>query len=395
MIARYQPPAYSPLSPAALASGLRTALATGDSQRWLLARIRDEYSARTIVLTSTGTAALSLAIRSVLADRPGRVALPAYSCFDVSSAAESVGADVVLYDLDPRTLTPDSSSLQRALENGATAVVVAHLYGLPIDVAAVSTAAMTAGAVVIEDSAQAFGAKLRGVPAGSLAPLSVLSFARGKGVTGGGGGALLAMESAPDRILSDLAGTRLAATGGWGELVRAASVWALARPSAYWAAASLPFLHLGETIYKPPREPAGISRSAPGVLSRSWALSRSEVGVRRENADRLLAALAGPSTHLVPIEPVDGAEPSYLRLPVLADPTALETLLGRSSRRIGVMPGYPRPLNRLDSCRARCVNASEEFPGATELAGRLVTLPTHGRLAEKDLRALEELISHL
>src|SRR5207237_8893759 len=141
-------------------------------------------------LTGSGTTALTAALIGVLKDRPGAVALPAYGCYDLATAADGANAPVLLYDLDPHTLAPDLPQLRDALRQGASAVVVVHFYGHPVDLGEVKRLAAERGALVIEDAAQAAGAKLDGRPVGTQSSLAVLSFGRGKGLTGGSGGAL-------------------------------------------------------------------------------------------------------------------------------------------------------------------------------------------------------------
>ena len=60
--------------------------------------------------------------------------------------------------------------------------------------------------------------------------------------------------------------------------------------------------------------------------------------------------------------------------------------------RLGIMPGYPTTLAELAGFAPRVRNAGMAFPGAGRLVASLVTLPTHGRVSERDLRALEQWI---
>src|SRR5439155_325596 len=92
----------------------------------------------------------------------------------------------------PPLPSPELDSLTAALTAGARLVVVTSLYGVPVQWRAVLECAAAVGAAVIEDAAQGFGASWLGRPLGSLGAVSVLSFGRGKGWTGGRGGALLA-----------------------------------------------------------------------------------------------------------------------------------------------------------------------------------------------------------
>ena len=153
---RYLPPVYSPLSlPAVFAGPFRT----GRTAR-ARAHIQHDYAPQDLLLTDSGTSALRLALEAIAAkrDEPSSVvAMPAYCCFDIATAADGAGAKVVLYDLDPATLSPDPDSLQRALALRPAVVVVAHLYGLSADLDLVATAARGIGAVVVEDAAQGAG----------------------------------------------------------------------------------------------------------------------------------------------------------------------------------------------------------------------------------------------
>jgi dTDP-4-amino-4,6-dideoxygalactose transaminase len=247
-----------------------------------------------------------------------------------------------------------------------------------------------AGALLIEDAAQGAGATLRGRVAGSLGPVSVLSFGRGKGTTGGRGGAVLIRERH-----ASLDGLREGSLGpggrGWASLAAAAAQAVLGHPSVYGLPAAVPFLRLGETVYHGARHPAALPRSAVGLLPSSLELEAGELGKRRRNAARLLERI-GDSGVLTPIRPLDAAAPGYLRLPVLGS-TPLPTGRRSPGRRLGVMRGYPTTLGNLRGFRSRVRNAERRFPGAEELVARLVTLPTHGRMAEADLGRLESWIS--
>ena len=76
-------------------------------------------------------------------------------------------------------------SVRRALQQGARVIVVSPLYGLPIEWEELSRLASEFGAEIIEDAAQGHGAAWRGRPLGTLGQISILSFGRGKGWTGG------------------------------------------------------------------------------------------------------------------------------------------------------------------------------------------------------------------
>ena len=174
-------------------------------------------------------------------------------------------------------------------------MVVAHLYGVPVDLAAVQALAAEFGALVIEDAAQGSGCEWKGKPAGAHGALGVLSFGRGKGVTGGKGGALLVNDDGPARGRGRAAwkaatGPR-APRGSFRDLLLLTAQWLFGRPSLYWIPASLPFLGLGETLYKAPHPIGGISTLAAGVLVRTLSLVPAEIVIRRGKASRLRAEI--------------------------------------------------------------------------------------------------------
>jgi dTDP-4-amino-4,6-dideoxygalactose transaminase len=394
---RHQPPARSPLSLTALLAGAWAAASRNGKAAQAAARVRtllgERYAARDVLLTGSGTTALSAALLAVLKERPGAaVALPAYGCYDLATAAEGANAPVRLYDVDPRTLAPDLAQVESVLRQGVAAIVVVHLYGYPVDLDGVNDLAAIYGTVVIEDAAQAIGATLRERPAGTQSALAVLSFGRGKGLTGGSGGALLAHDAAGTRILAGARGLLGegggAARQGWAELLALTGQFLLERPSVYALPASLPFLRLGETIHRRPLALRGPTSASCSVVAGTWQLAEREAEIRRRNAERLLRELwAQPGFELITSH--RRARPGYLRLPVLASPAVRRAVAESRARRLGVMPGYPRILSELDRFRPRCLNRDEAFPGSRLLTTRLCTLPTHSRLLARDLAELE------
>ena len=387
MTLRRLPPAHSPLPAGALFAGVRGALGLRDDRRRVDELIRRDLGSRDLATTCSGTAALTLALAHDGPRRPeAPVALPAYGCFDLATAADGADRRVVLYDVDAATLQPEPGSFARALAARPSSVVVAHLFGVPVDVPALAARVADAGALLVEDAAQGGGARVRGRAAGAAGAVSILSFGRGKGTTGGGGGALLASDARGEAVVRRARGGVDGAWAGWGDLAGAAALWALARPWLYLLPSSLPFLRLGATPYHAPRRPRPLSRAAAAIVSAAWERARAERGARARHGRRLAAAAARAGERV--FAPPAGCEAGWLRLPVLSRGRArAET---RAARALGIMPGYPRALCDLPGFAARCLNAGDDFPGARELAASLYTLPTHGLLSEGDLRRLED-----
>lgn len=392
---RRQLPAYSPLPLRAVVAGAVGLVAGGEGARgWVSGVLKEHFGAADVLLTDSGTGALTLAIKASLAGRPGSaVALPAYGCYDLATAADGAGAPVVLYDIDSETLAPDLDSLRRALSHEVGAVVLVHLYGIPADPEPVRAAMAGTGAALIEDAAQGAGASLRGRPLGGFGDVSILSFGRGKGNTAGRGGALLACAGPGVERVADARARVLPPVRGLKEILQLKMQWLLGRPSLYAVPASLPFLQLGETLYHPPSPTRGLSAVAARTLAVTWPLGEREAEVRRSHAARLSAPAGwGLTTVRVP----DGAQAGYLRLPFVASPAVRFEAGTPEARALGIMPGYPLALCDLRSrgFGARIRNGEDAFPGARLLAQRLVTLPTHSLLDEEDLVRLGDRVTH-
>jgi dTDP-4-amino-4,6-dideoxygalactose transaminase len=266
------------------------------------------------------------------------------------------------------------------LEAGADTIVVSHLYGYPADVPAVAALAARHGARVIEDAAQGAWGSLRGTRLGAFGPLAVLSFGRGKGMTGGGGGALLTIGTRSFDA-STAQNMRVASpASSFRTLVVTAAQWALGRPSLYALPSAVPSLHLGETIYHPAHEPRAITSASASLVRAALARADDDLAVRRLNA-QVLESAARNARDIDLIRPIAGAEPGYLRFPVrLADTRTQE----RERIALGIVHGYPDTLADLPELRSSLIG-DETLPGARELQRAIVTLPTHSLLSEKDL----------
>ncbi len=390
MSLRQQLPAYSPLPFKAITAAAMTPIApSGTPEATVLEAISSRYRPRSILRTDSGTSALTVALQTTALSRI--VALPAFCCFDVATAVAGADVGIVFYDIDPATLGPDFESLRQALRLGATVVVVAHLYGVPVDMSTTLELAAEAGATVIEDAAQGAGASLAGKPLGTFGSMGVLSFGRGKGCTAGSGGALLANDDAAFDALADA--DNLGSRGlGWRELASVWAQWLFARPALYRIPASIPQLGLGESVYRSPTQPRPPSAVSSRVLSVTWSLTEIEAARRRENAARLLFQIDS-AREFAPVTPPEQGLPGYLRLPILVSESARAIARNGTARRLGIMPGYPATLATLPGVAARCVDSAADLSGARQLSERLCTLPTHSKLTESDLRQLERWIT--
>ncbi len=141
------------------------------------------------VAVSNGTAALHLAVLALGLSPGDEVLVPAYTFPSTANAVRLAGARPVLVDVDPDTFDLDLERLYEAVTARTKAVLAVHLFGRPVDWAALQDA-VAPEVVLLEDAAGALGARWQGMPCGGLGTMGCLSFHPRKIVTTGEGGAV-------------------------------------------------------------------------------------------------------------------------------------------------------------------------------------------------------------
>ena len=384
---RRQPPVLSPVSYRALVDGMGAA--TGLRARdhgAVSSALRQRYGCIDALLTDSGTSALILALRKIVPPG-GTVAYPAYACIDLTSAALGAEVDVRLYDLDPATLSPNLDSVRAVIRRGVDAIVVAHLYGYPADVIGVRKLAAEQGIPVIEDAAQGAGGTLYGEPLGGFGDVAILSFGRGKGTTGGSGGAILVrtptLAEWTRKVRTDL---RVGSRGAV-EVLSLAAQRVLSHPNLYVLPASLPGLKLGEMVYHPPRQPRAMSDASAAILRWTLQLEKRDVSERRARAIDLLSRVRD-IPGVVAVRSIAGGESGYLRV-------ALIDKDGTRTPRVdlGALRGYPMTLDEHPQLNPLLLPGERAGNGSRFLRDNLFTAPTHSRVGQSDLTSLTKWLS--
>jgi dTDP-4-amino-4,6-dideoxygalactose transaminase len=143
------------------------------------------------IALSSGTAALHLGLLA-LGVQPGDEVITTPNTFLATAEAVTYcGAQPVLVDIDPATANIDANLIERAITRCTRAILPVHLYGRPADMDAIRTIAGRHGLRVLEDAAQAHGARYRGKRVGGLGDAAAFSFYPTKNLGAyGEGGAL-------------------------------------------------------------------------------------------------------------------------------------------------------------------------------------------------------------
>ena len=123
-----------------------------------------------------GTDAIQLALRAAGVGPGDEVVVPALTAAFTALAVSMAGATPVFADVDPQRYTLDPAAFEAAITPRTAAVVPVHLYGCPADMDALLAVARRHGLLVVEDAAQAHGARYQGRRAGGLGDAAAFSF---------------------------------------------------------------------------------------------------------------------------------------------------------------------------------------------------------------------------
>jgi dTDP-4-amino-4,6-dideoxygalactose transaminase len=156
---------------------------------------------------------------------------------------------------------------------------------------------------------------------------------------------------------------------------------AIGRPSLYSIPASMPFLKLGETIYKEAHEPRSISQMAAAIASETLAAADTE-RANRANRVSVIVDMLDDAPGLDVVRPIANGQSGYLRLPVL------DTKGRAAAPNLGIVRSYPRPLGEEPVARQLLEPGEPATPGARTVCARLFTLPTHERVNGADREQL-------
>lgn len=143
------------------------------------------------VSTSSGTAALHLALKALGIKQGNEIIMPALTFISTANAATYCGAKPVFVDSHPDYWCIDPEKIEIEISPKTRAILPVHLYGHPCDMDPIIDLAEDHGLYIIEDAAEAHGAEYKGKKIGSFGDISCFSFYGNKILTTGEGGMCL------------------------------------------------------------------------------------------------------------------------------------------------------------------------------------------------------------
>jgi len=299
---------------------------------------------RDCVAVSSGTTALHLGMLAAGVGPGDEVIVPSFTFAASGNSVRLCGAEPVFVDIDPATFCVDPAAVEAAITPRTAAVMPVHLYGHPAAMTELAAIADRHGLAVVEDAAQAHGAKLAGRPVGSWGTVAAFSFYPTKNMTTGEGGMIVTGDEDITRR------ARLLRNQGMQERYRNELVGFNGRMTDIAAA---------------------IGRVQLGRLA-GWTAAR------RANAASLDAGLCAVTRPPV----AEGAEHVYHQYTVrCTDRDRLQQRL--AERGIGSAVYYPVPTHRLPS-----FDLELDLPETDRAAREVLSLPVHPALSAEDVETI-------
>ena len=344
-----------------------------------------------LYLVNSGRTALTLALQSLSSMADGNkkeVILPAYTCFSVAAAVARSGLRIRLVDIDPMTMDYVYENFGDTDFSNVLAIVACNMFGTLSNWEKLRSIAGEKDVFLIDDAAQSMGSTLGSDASGTLGDIGFYSLGRGKNMTTYSGGILVTNNA-------DIAArieNRMAHFAGRAHdneiliLMKLLLYGLFLKPRLYWLAARIPYLGLGATVFDETfimRRLSPLQICAAGILYTNLErLNKIRLRNAKLMADRLLKS----DLNMIPGYKRTSC-PAYLRLPVLVHSKERRDRLLVDLRKKGIVAStmYPSTISRIPYIEKYLASGEMDYPGAETVVNRLICLPTHPYLREKDI----------
>lgn len=328
----------------------------GDAVREFEKEFAAYCDVKACVGVGNGTDAIYLTLRAMGIGTGDEVITVAHTFIATSEAISMTGARPVFVDIKEDTMLMDPALIEKAITPRTKAIVAVHLYGQPCDMDAIMQIAERHGLKVIEDAAQAHGARWRGRRVGSIGDAACFSFYPGKNL--GAFGDAGAVVSNDVELLEKV---RMVANHG--------------------------------RLEKYTHKMEGVNSRLDGLQAAILRVKLRHLDnwneSRRRHADFYFEALTGGDLQMPVVH--EHAEPVWHLFVVrVSDRAGLQAALKQEGIATGVH--YPVPLHRQPAYEDFGI-AQESLPVTELVAGRVVSLPMYPELTSAQLETIVNAVS--
>lgn len=154
-------------------------------------RLINYYGLRGVLVCNSGTSALHMALIACGVKHFHEVIVPSFTFISTVNAVKMLGAEPVFADIEPETLGLDPADVEKRITQKTKAIIAVHYAGHPCKIQELKRIAMRRNLMLIEDCAEAQGAKFDNQKVGTFGDCAILSFCQNKIISTGEGGAVI------------------------------------------------------------------------------------------------------------------------------------------------------------------------------------------------------------
>lgn len=342
-----------------------------------------------------GRVAFAAILKALGVSAGDEVILQAFTCVAVPEAIMSIGAKPVFVDVEPGGINMDADDLARKIGGGTRAVVVQHSFGLPADLARLTSVVKENNLPLIEDCAHTIASRVDGQTVGTFGDAAFYSYEAAKPVFAGIGGSAVSNNQQLTQKLQ-AAYTDYLRPPALAQIETAALFFAhriAYRPSTYWTVRSL-FRALTRAgvirgnYNKFQSRPAEDFERRMGQiqvrrLKQELRKLDEETAHRREVAAEYRQRIKSDSVSHLTIE--QGVEPVFGRYPMFTT-NKTEVVKDARAAKVELAVFYDSAVHPLEGEESRIVGYEPgSCPNAELAAGRIVSLPTGMHVGKREI----------
>lgn len=309
---------------------------------------------------NSGTTALVGALKAAGIGEGDEVIVPSFTFIATANAVRLVGADPIFADIESERFGLDPASVRDAITDRTTAILPVHVYGKPFLMDELVAIADDHDLLLIEDAAEAFGARENGTMAGTVGDMAALSFCQNKVVATGEGGAVVTDDDELARCL---------------ELYRSHG---RASSDYFDSTDSGDYVDIGTNV----RMADVVAAIGAGQMERVDSI----IERRRTVAEMYREALADVDGVTTPTDPPNGRH-VYQIYTVTFDSSALrqDAIDALSERNISSKVYWDPPVHRTTYYQESSDTTNTHLPSTDDISERVLSLPMHPNLTASEI----------
>lgn len=354
----------------------------------------------------SGRSALCAAIQALNLPKKSEILLQAFTCIAVPNSIRWANCIPLYVDVDPKTYTMDTSTLETLITPNTRAILIQHTFGIPADMNAIMAIAHKHRLFVIEDCAHSFGSRWNGQLLGTFGDVAIFSFGRDKSLSSVFGGMALSRNSEILTRLKELQAQAPLPSKTW--IIRQLlhpiilSISLKTYDTLSFGKIFLEItkrLHFISKAFEPQERQGGRPSWANRQMANALAILALHQWKKRERFDahrRHLSELYRTELNIPdmthPILPSQ-AEPALLRYP-LSTPHRDKILDACKQARLELGDWYVAPIAPKGIDEQAAGYDRTKTPNAVSLSQKMINLPTHINISEADAKKIIKTIKY-